>query len=468
MNDHRELAGRLTAKARNTLRRAMPFVSGHMTSEKRVENRREHFEARRKKTGEAHVVTYFHDVTDPYSHLAAQSLTHLKSTYEIELRVMLVSPPVDEVVPERDLHDAFAVKDAMDIAEWQRAEFKPGGFRPHFSDFEKAARLLSAALARSTFCEDAPRIGAALWATDTRDLSVLASQMPMADDELVTRHMREGDRERERLGHYLGAVFAYGEECYQGIERLYHLEERLVSLGVRNAWSAPKIGFPRQAESEEPFAKRAEKTRLEFFVSLQDPFSYIVMERTFRLVRRYGLEFELRPILPMVAVDLPVPRIKRQYLAFDANREAKAAGVDFGRIQKPDGEPLERVYSLYPWARDQGLGNDLLLSFAEGVFAEGLDGGTDEGLQAMVERTGLDWGEALSHLGNDSWRLELEGNRVDLMTSGHWGTPVFKVINGIHEDFVTRGQDRLWLVEEEIERRMGSKQGLEWMASQAG
>lgn len=466
MNNHKDLAEKFRKSARNTLRRAMSFVSGHLTSTKRVENRREHYEAHRKKKGLAHVVTYFHDVTDPYSHLAAQALTHLKSTYEIELRVMLVSPPVDEVVPERDLHDAFAIKDARDVAPWQRAEFDPGPVRPSVAEFAKAGRLLSAALARSTFCEDAPGIGAALWATDTRDLSLLASQMPAADETLNARHQAEGDRERERQGHYLGAVFTYGEECYQGIDRLYHLEERLVSLGVRNAWAAPKMIFPRRAESEEAFAGKAGNIKVELFASLADPCSYIVMERTFRLVRRYGLDFEFRPILPMVAVDLPAPRIKRHYITFDATREAKAAGIDFGRIQKPDGEPLERVYSLYPWARERGLGNDLLLSFAEGVFAEGLDGGTDEGLRTIVERTGLDWNEALTHLGNDRWRLEFEGNRVDLMTSGLWDTPTFKVIGGGAEDFVSHGQDRLWLVEEEIIRRAGNRQALGLLAGQ--
>lgn len=455
MHDDQNFPGKIRKTVRTALRRAMPFVSGHITSTKRVENKREHFEARRKKRGEAHVVTYFHDVTDPYSHLAAQMLTHLVRTYEIDLRVMLVNPPSDEVAPERDLLAAFSLKDAADIAPYHRVDFEPGPTPPTAKAFDMADRLLSAALARSTFVEDAPRIGTALWSGSLAELDGIATELPMADEALNAKHRRAGDTEREHQKHYLGAVFAYGGECYWGIDRLYHLEERLVALGVRNAWAAPKLLAPRHAESNDRVERKVENIKLELFASMRSPYSYIVMERTFRLVRQYGLDFEFRPILPMVMRSLPVPAIKRSYITFDTKREAEAAGINFGRMVDPVGEPVERVYSLYPWARGHGLGNDLLLSFAQGAFADGIDGGTDEGLKEIVERAGLDWNEALTHLGNDDWRLEFEGNRVDLITSGLWGAPTFKIIGGEDkEDFVTWGQDRLWLVEEEVKKRM--------------
>lgn len=460
MHDNQDFPHKLRKTIRSTLRRAMPYVSEHLTSTKRIEHKREQFEAHRKKKGEAHVVTYFHDVTDPYSHLAAQLLTHLTRTYEIDLRVMLVNPPADEAAPERGLLAAYSLKDAADIAPYHHhAEFAPGPTTPSAEGFAKAGRLLSAALARSTFVDDAPRIGTALWSGGSIALDEIATELPMADEALNDKHRRAGDKEREHQKHYLGAVFAYGGECYWGIDRLYHLEERLVALGVRNAWAAPKLIAPRRAESTDRIERKPDNIKLELFASMRSPYSYIVMERTFRLVRQYGLEFEFRPILPMVMRSLPVPAIKRNYITLDTKREAEAAGIEFGRMVDPVGEPVERVYSLYPWARDQGLGNDLLLSFAQGAFADGIDGGTDEGLKLIVERAGLNWDEACTHLGNDDWRLEFEGNRVDLITSGLWGAPTFKIIGGAgKEDFITWGQDRLWLVEEEVKKRMARPQ----------
>ena len=373
MQDNKNLLGRVRKTVRGTLRRAMPVVTEHMTSTKRIESKREHFEARRKKKGEAHVVTYFHDVTDPYSHLAAQVLTHLTRTYEIDLRVMLVSPPSDEAAPERELLAAHSFRDAVAIAPYQRVEFSPGPVRPTEQGFARAGCLLSAALARSTFVDDAPRIGTALWSGDPAALDALAAELPVADEALNAKHKRAGDKEREHQKHYLGAVFAYGGECYWGIDRLYHLEERLVALGVRNAWAAPKLIAPRRAESNDRIERKPDNIKLELFASMRSPYTYIVMERTFRFVRQYGLQFEFRPILPMVMRSLPVPAIKRNYITLDTKREADAAGIDFGRMVDPVGEPIERVYSLYPWARDLGLGNDLLLSFAQGAFADGID-----------------------------------------------------------------------------------------------
>lgn len=451
----------LRAALKTSLRKVLPFVSAHQTSTRRTQSRRERVETQRAKKGEAHVVTYFHDVSDPRSHLTAQVLERLTRTYEIDLRIMLVSPQADDVVVARELSEDWAVKDTADIAPWYNLEFEVGPRRPDGQAFEMAGRLLSAAIARSTFLEDAPRIGAQLWDGGSAALNALTADLPMADAGLNARHIAEGDKERDRQNHYSGALFVYGEECYPGLERLYHLEERLVELGVRNAWSAPKLVYPRRAETSESLARKAEGVTLEFFTALQDPYAYIVMERTFRLARQYGFEFELRPILPAEGWGGPGRRVRRQYETFDVKREAEAAGIDYGRVINPEGEPVERVYSLYQWARSQNLGNDLLLSFGRGVFAEGLDGGTDEGLKVIVERAGLSWQEAQGYLGNDDWRMEFEGNRVDLFQTGHWDTPTFRIEGGeVDGVFVTRGQDRLWLVEEDVRRRMGIRRSL--------
>lgn len=451
----------LKSALKSCLRKALPFVSAHQTSTRRVQSKRERVEAQRAKKGGAHVVTYFHDVSDPRSHLTAQVLQRLTRTYEIDLRIMLVSPQADESVVARELFEDWAFKDTADIAPWYNLEFEVGPRRPDGLAFEMAGRLLSAAITRSTFSEDAPRIGAQLWDGGSAALNALSGELPMADAALNARHVGEGDKERARQNHYSGALFTYGEECYPGLERLYHLEERLVDLGVRNAWSAPKLVYPRRAETCEPLTQKADGVTLEFFTALQDPYAYIVMERTFRLARQYGFELELRPILPAEGSNGHGHRAARQYITFDAKREAEAAGIDYGRIINPEGDPVERVYSLYQWARDQDLGNDLLLSFGRGVFAEGLDGGTDEGLKVIVERAGLDWHQARGLLGNDDWRMEFEANRVDLFQTGHWDTPTFRLQGGeVDDTFVTRGQDRLWLVEEDVRRRMGIRRGL--------
>jgi 2-hydroxychromene-2-carboxylate isomerase len=151
---------------------------------------------------------------------------------------------------------------------------------------------------------------------------------------------------------------------------------------------------------------------------------------------------------------LPVPRAKRLYIVLDTKREAEDAGEDFGFVCDPVGRPVERTFSLYPWARERGRAAQLLHSFTRAAFAEGIDVGTDAGLRRVVERAGLSWGEARSRLDGEGWREELEQNRRVLLESGLWGVPSFRLLG---EDgtplFCTWGQDRIWRVEEEIVRR---------------
>lgn len=452
------------------VRKVVPYAAQYLTSTQRRDKKREEFERKRIKAGEPHTVMYFHDVTDPYSYLMSQKISALMRTYEIELRPMLVSPPTDEAAPERGMLMAYALKDAGDIAPHYNLDFRTGHSMPEPEAFIEAGRLLSAAISRSTFDKDAPRIGAALWANDWRMMEEIKAELPMADLKSYDKHMKLGDRERERQGHYLGAVLAYGGECYWGLDRLSHLEERLLSLELRNSFAAPRLLSPRKSERRESAMIKAHGVDLEFFISLRSPYTYIAMKRVFVLAERYEVNLILRPVLPMVMRGLDVPAAKRKYITFDTKREAEAEGIRFGKVCDPVGEPVERGFSLYPYAEREGRAREYLLSFAEGAFADGLDAGTDSGLKKIVERAGLNWEEAEAQLGNEAWRPVLEANRQRMLELGLWGVPSF-CVSGPHaregekdafgddiefeafDDFMTWGQDRLWLVEEEIRKR---------------
>ena len=85
----------------------------------------------------------------------------------------------------------------------------------------------------------------------------------------------------------------------------------------------------------------------------------------------------------MVMRSLPVPPSKRRYITLDAAREARRLGIPFGRIADPVGRPVERGYSLLPWARTQGRGIDYVIAFmCDNIrrFAEG------EPLLGIVDR----------------------------------------------------------------------------------
>jgi 2-hydroxychromene-2-carboxylate isomerase len=153
----------------------------------------------------------------------------------------------------------------------------------------------------------------------------------------------------------------------------------------------------------------------------------------------------LRYVLPMVMRGLPVPSEKRSYISQDAAREAFVRGIPFGRLNDPVGRPAERGLALIPFAEGAGKAQDYVLAFMHGVWAEGIDAGSERGLRTIVERAGLDWVAARAALKDEAWRVVAEQNREELFALGLWGVPSFRV-----RDTAVWGQDRLWAIEEEL------------------
>ena len=139
----------------------------------------------------------------------------------------------------------------------------------------------------------------------------------------------------------------------------------------------------------------------------------------------------------------------------DEKREATADGIPFGDMIDPIGRPVQRCYSLFSWAREQGKEQALLLAFVRAAFAEGVDTSRDAGLRHVVERAGLSFEEAKTIVDNNDWQAELEVNRLAMYNEmGLWGVPCFRIIGPAGEpDFSTWGNDRLWLAAAEIRRR---------------
>ena len=432
-----------------------------LTSPRSRALRRAAAELQRRLAGRPHRVLYFHQVDDPYAQLAAQVLEGLAARYEVELVPRLAGRPPEAAAPERARLAVFARKDAADVAPAYGLTFPRGAAAPAAGEVAEARRILAASLRGGRFPSAAARVGGALWAGDRGALAKLGDELGRADEAAARAAEEAGSEERGRLGHYSGATFHYGGEWYWGVDRLHHLERRLDSLGLRRGGSALGSLVPRPAPRRGAAPPGSERLVLELYPSLRSPYSYLALERSYALARRQNLELVLRPVLPMVMRGLPVPPEKRLYIVLDAKREAEDAGIPFGRVCDPVGAPVERCFSLWPWSRERGRAAELLLSFTRAAFAEGVDTASDAGMRHVVIGAGLPWDEARARLGRDeAWRAELEANREALFGMGLWGVPSFRLLGRAGEaNFHTFGQDRIWLVEAEIERRRGVPAG---------
>ncbi len=456
-----------------------PLVSSWLLSPERLARARARAEQRRRARGLPHEVHYFHQVDDPYSALACQALAGLQDRYDIRLVPHLVSAPADAAAPDRPRLVAYSRRDAAALARHHGLSFTDPGRQPAADALAACGRALLGAIRAGRFAQEAPALVGDLWKgalpghTAGRGLPASTFASESADLEAA---LAEGDRLRARLGHYLGATFFYGGEWYWGNDRLHHLERRLQDLGAARPGVAGTLAFapdllpdlPPAASLAAPAAAaaatgapgagpqpplrltlEADPTSpapvIDFFFSLRSPYSAIVMPRVFALAREQGATVRLRFLLPMVMRGLPVPAEKRRYISLDAAREARLQGVPFGRLNDPVGRPTERGLSLIPFAHAHGRAEAYLLAFMRGVWAEGLDAGSDRGLRAIVERAGLHWEEARAALADEGWRLLAERNRQDLLDLGLWGVPSFHVAGT-----ATWGQDRLWQIREAL------------------
>ena len=419
----------------------MPLVTRRLLSRERLLKARAKAEQARRSRGERHRVQVFHQVDDPYSALLAQCLPALRERYDIELVPHIVPPPADAAAPDRARLVAYSRVDATLLASHRGLAFHDPGTQPTRAAVDLATRQLVAAAERGAFVDVAGPLSAALWG----QAPAADPAGPAASAEQTAAHLARAAAQRQRLGHYLGATLHYGGEWYWGPDRLHHLEQRLLDLGVQRPGVHGPL-FPPEADLATPVAVHEPPT-IDFFFSLRSPYSAIVTPRVFELGRLTGAPVRLRYVLPMVMRGLPVPREKRMYISHDAAREAHVRHTPFGCLNDPVGRPTERGLALMPLAERQGLGPAYLRSFMHGVWAEGIDAGSDRGLRRIAQRAGLAWADAEAALQHDGWRAIADANRTELLGLGLWGVPSFRV-----GALAVWGQDRLWAVQQAVQQ----------------
>ena len=449
----KDQGGAATMDPSALLRWVTSKVMTYVISPKRLAKNRIKVEKQRQANNQRHTVEYFHQVDDGYSHLAAQALAALAERYDIDLQCHLVDGPAGANAPEPELLVNLSRYDASKIAPHYKLDFPENLDAPTVT-LLKLARSILANLNNQDFVAHAATVGHALWSGSEVALQELGKVHGFSSLEEEKAKYENGNTRRDSLKHYSGAMFYYGGEWYWGIDRLYHLEQRLSDLGADRQPNTAVI-MPKQEVKAGQLRDNGSLT-LEVFASVRSPYTAMIFDRALELAQTTGVALQVRPILPMVMRGVSATREKGIYIFSDAAREARASEVPFGQFYDPIGEPSRRCFSLYPWACTQGKGNELLSSFLSAAFAEGVNTNKDSGLRYVVERAGLEWASAKQVVGQNGWQDTLEENRLAMYESGLWGAPSFRLLDRNNKVVLALwGQDRLWLVAKEIERLLG-------------
>ena len=392
---------------------------------------------RRRLSGKAPSVHYFHEVSDPYSHLAVQKLDALRASYDIDFSVHLTSAAEDAYRGDAARYPQWALADAISVAPFYGVHLASDSRVPEADQVRAVESKLALVVGSSDFAVQAQRSGESLWSSQSDGVSQASL------DAAVIK----GNQLRARWGHYAGGMFYFEGEWYWGLDRLYLLEQRLVDEG----FGSGPIVVPRPTPAATDV--NASAVTLEYFPSLRSPYTAISFDRTMAIADRTGVKLDIRPVLPMMMRGVPAPREKASYIMADAAREARAAGEDFGRIIDPFGDPVRRAFALLPHMIEHDKVREFTGRYLDAAWKDGTDITQESGLARVVTDVGLEWSQAKASMSNTAWEDLLENNVNDMLEMGLWGVPSFRVTSPGAAPFSCWGQDRLWRVEQEIIER---------------
>jgi len=424
----------------------IPHLANMLLSTRLLNLKRALSERKRKRSKRAHVVTVYLAINDAYSYVLLQVLRDLQDRYPIEFDFRCVLNRQQEMFPAPNLWDNNAFIDGGYLANLYQLNF-PNQAPQQSSqlDAQATAQLLHWEL-QPGFLQNALRLFKAYWQEDSQQLQQIIDPAIGANTECYQHHLLNNEGQLKDNGHYLSAMLHYGGEWYWGLDRLQYLERRLNGLNLNVAPAKIKFdlgqkNFCQQLDVATLSAAQNEQLKgqpIEMFWSIRSPYSYIALVRARQLCEHYGVPLLVKPVLPMVMRRMQVPKNKRGYIAADAKREAVQCGVPFGKIADPLGKGVERCYALFDYAQSQGKGLDYLENYAKGVWSQGIRSDTDNGLQKIVESTGLDWQQAKAHVNNTDWQYWAQENLAQLYGYGLWGVPSFK-----YGELKLFGQDRI-------------------------
>lgn len=418
-----------------------------LTSDRLRDARRATQRAARRLKRKGRIAHFFCQIDDPYGPLALHFLERLADRYGLGITWHLVPAPDAAAAPEAARLAEYSRRDAARLAQALGIGDGAAVGVPEPQQVTRAQRIAAAALTGQDPAAALAAITRALLGTDAdAALDALASHHGEADPHGA---LVQGAAERERLGHYLGSTTAFEGEFYWGVDRLHHLEAR---LAAEDGAALPRL-CPVLDPGPFPAAPPVVATppRLDVYLSFRSPYSLVAAERIGALAAAYGADLQLKFVLPMVMRGLPVPRAKRLYITLDTKREAARHGIAFGTIHDPVGSGVERGLAVLHRVMPTGKGLDFAISFLRGAFAEGIDMTTERGLMTVAERAGVTADEVQGGLADDSWRAVAEANRADMFALGLWGVPSFQV----DDRPGWWGQDRLWMVEDDLRAATG-------------
>lgn len=437
-------------------KKIQPFAARLISSHGFRDLKRSAYEMKRRLLWQPHVVEVYLRINDPYSYLLVQVLASIELRFDVQIHWRTIQNLRPDMYPEMAMWHENAMLDAGHLAQlyalnWP--EKTPKNSRLLLNQGSQQLLQLEA-----QWQNTAPQ-----WpALEQIFNDYWYSKSPSSSDQSLDcedplareRRLYSNEMSLKEQGHYMSAMLHYAGEWYWGVDRLDHLEKRLIKLGLNKEDSAETYFNKTYGDFCSPATALTERDarvkKLTLYFSIRSPYSHIGLQQGIKLAEHYQCQFEIKPVLPMIMRGLSVPNNKKMYIFHDTKREADKLGLDYGFVADPLGRGVERCYSLFTYAKRLGVEREYLLNYAQAVNAQGIHSDTDKGLRFIVEASGMDWQKAKAILDDpmtqQAWQGWAEENREQMLALGSWGVPTFQ-----YGDLVLWGQDRIGLIEKAIQ-----------------
>lgn len=423
-------------------RTLMPYVARMLSSALALQSKRALYELKRRLRDQPHRLDVFISISDPYSYLLIQVLPELMSRFDIAVQLHTVRDKQAEMFPDLQKWQTNSLQDARFLAELYGLNFPAADLSNKFD--QKRIDQFTSGLLSMEQDDDAVakmlRLFDAYWMQNTAD-----NAPPENRPELLLSQLASNQQLLSDQGHYLSAMIQFGGEWYWGLDRLDHLEKRLNDLLPDLSDNQVLYDLQTRNFCALPASPDTARQPLTIYFSARSPYSYLGLQRAVKLCEHYACRLIVKPVLPMMMRGMNVPQTKKMYIFHDTKREATKLGIPYGFVADPLGKAVENCYELFEFAKSKGKEIDYLIEFSRMVNSEGIYADNEAGMRLVLERAGLHWQEAKVHVGNQDWRQWVEHNMQELNSLGLWGVPCFQ-----YGEWVTWGQDRLWLIEKAI------------------
>jgi len=258
------------------------------------------------------------------------------------------------------------------------------------------------------------------------------------------------------MGHFLPSTIFYCGEWFLGVERLEHFKNKLVQLQLQKSVSAVfgKISSLRMnnftvVEKDKNKVAFADKAPIIAYISLRSPYSYLGFMQVLKMSKHYNIPLILKPVLPLMMRNLPVSKNKMRYIFLDSIREAKLKKIPFDKFLDPLGQGVINCYQLFSYAQQQNKAEAFMEKMFTAVYVNGIDLTSVNNLQDFCKQLDFDYQVALAFDQNNPWKEWSDKNLSELESLDLWGVPCF-----VYENTKVWGQDRLWQIEQSINKAL--------------